>query len=263
MSENKDSKKKKINDKQVVKPAGNRFMKNSKKEVSGSKKLADGGNIVENVSCRLVTYDIHGSNDSGFYVNQIFSSEKLIEFPFGTKNDKIIDVLKQQGILTDKASPENIKIEGSQDYTLFFTDSNKGMPLFELQNIENYEKKSDGGSLQGSELLSQEYFKTTAPIRTVPSTQDVPSVGQENLVNTQVQSTEQVKTEEPNPSGDLILPDYDNSNNQESILRQHLVGNEIHESHFEQILQRKAKYEEVVGTLKLRKCFLKPYYKII
>lgn len=261
MSENKDSKKKKINDKQVVKPAGNRFMKNSKKEVSGSKKLADGGNIVENVSCRLLTYDIHGSNDSGFYVNQIFSSEKLIEFPVGTKNDKIIDVLKQQGVLTDKASPENVKIEGSQDYTLFFTDSNKGMPLFELQNIENYEKKSDGGSLQGSELLSQEYFKTTAPIRTVPSNQDVPATEPTSIV-TEVTKVEEIKVE-PNPSGNLILPDYDSSNNQENILRQHLVGNEIHQSHFEQILQRKAKYEEVIGTLKLRKCFLKPYYKII
>lgn len=262
---NKDSK---DNDKKkVAKPSAYRFTKKSKTETDKTKKLVDGGAVIENVSCRLISYDIHGSNESGFWVNQILKSESVIDFPKGATNDKIIGVLKEKGILTDKANTNNITIEGEQDLTLFFSDSDLGMPLFELQNVENYEKKSNGGNLSGSPLLKEEYFKTTAPVQnsvdtsaTVNTTVEQPVVidGKE-VVGIDTGVNTEVKTD-VNPSGNLVLPDYDN-NSQESIVNQHMSGNEIHVSHLQQILGRITKYEEIIGTIRLRKCFIRPYYK--
>lgn len=252
--------------KQVAKPAGYRFPKNSKSEVDKTKKLADGGEI-ETMDCRLITYDIHGSNDSGFWVNQFFPSETVLNFQKGITNDKIIGILKEKGILTEKANADNITVDGEQDLTLFFTDSTKGMPLFELRSVDNYDKKSNGGNLSGSELLKQEYFKTTAPVQnavdtsaTVNTTVEQPVVidGKE-VVGIDTGVNTEVKTD-VNPSGNLVLPDYDN-NSQESIVNQHMSGNEIHVSHLQQILGRITKYEEIIGTIRLRKCFIRPYYK--
>lgn len=199
--------------------------------------------------------------NKSFDMNLVIDTKKL-------SNEKIILLLKEKGILNENANKENINIT-KKDSILIVKDSEMDLYLFELRKNE-IDKKEKGGSVNESKLLNKEYFKKIAPVQNEVDTSD--------LVNTTVEQSviidgkevfgidtgvnAELKTE-PNPSGNFILPDYDNSNNQESILRKHLVGNEIHESHFEQILQRKAKYEEVVGTLKLRKCFLKPYYKII
>lgn len=199
--------------------------------------------------------------NKSFDMNLVIDTKKL-------SNEKIILLLKEKGILNENANKENINIT-KKDSILIVKDSEMDLYLFELRKNE-IDKKEKGGSVNESKLLNKEYFKKIAPVQNEVDTSD--------LVNTTVEQSviidgkevfgidtgvnAELKTE-PNPSGNLILPDYDNSNNQESILRQHLVENEIHESHLIQILQRKTKYEEVVGTLKLRKCFLRPYYKII
>jgi len=201
------------------------------------------------------------------YINKSFDMSLVIDTK-KLSNEKIILLLKEKGILNENANKENINIT-KKDSILIVKDSEMDLYLFELRKNE-IDKKEKGGSVNESKLLNKEYFKTIATVQNEVDTSDSVNTtteqsvvidgkevfGIDNGVNSELKT-------EPNPSGNLILPDYDNSNNQENILRQHLVGNEIHESHFEQILQRKAKYEEVIGTLKLRKCFLKPYYKII
>lgn len=221
-------------------------------------KLENGG-TVEPINYRLITYDVWGNNDDGFWVNQSFKTETVLDFQKGATDEQIIGILKEKGILTDKANKDNIQVDGERDYTLFFMDSEKGMPLFELQNIHEYEMKANGGNLSGSELLKQDYFKTTAPIKAaeVPAQTTAP-VEQTPVIDTQIQvASEAAKTE----STELKLPDYDTT--QEGVLKQHMNGDEVYYAHLQQILMRPLRYEETVGTMRLRKCFLRPYYKII
>jgi len=49
----------------------------------------------------------------------------------------------------------------------------------------------------------------------------------------------------------------------EDMVRQSIVNGEIHSDILEGIIGHKPNYpNEIVGTLKLKKCFLKPYYRI-
>jgi len=274
--------------KRVAKPAGYRFVGKSKArpnksevskgkktgkvyyearperpDVSKKQKLETAG-AIEPCNYRLVTYDVWGNNQDGFLVNQVFSTETVVEFPKGTDYNKIIEILKEKSILTEKANNENVQIDGEEDSVIFFTDSEKGMPLFELRNIEKYEKKSDGVNLSGSELLRAEYFKTTAPTNadTVKNNQDTQQVvvADAPTSDSQTESTQSNNSGEKQNQNETLLT-YDTS--QEGVLKQHMSGNEIYVGHLQQILQRPLRYEEVVGTVRLRKCFLRPYYKTI
>lgn len=282
----KDDKEKDKN--RVAKPAGHRFVGKSKarptkaeiakgkktgkvyyesrperSDVSKKNKLETGG-AIEPCSCRLVTYDVWGNTQDGFWVNQVFPTETVVDFPKGTDDEKLIGILKEKGILTEKANNEKIAIDGEEDLVLFFTDSEKGMPLFELRNIENYDKKSDGGNLNGSEVLNPTYFKTTSPVSSTESNSQQ-TVEQVNVNDTQGQNTstnnEEVKADSEVKKDDAPLLDYDTS--QEGVLKQHMNGNEVYVGHLQQILQRPLRYEEIVGSIRLRKCFLRPYYKVI
>lgn len=223
------------------------------KKAEKSKKLETGGVVVEPSKYRLISYDIWGNNEDGFYVNNRFRTETIIDIPLDSNDEKIIGIMKEKGILTDKANKNNIDIDGESDSVLFFTDSEIGMPLFELLN-EDIEKKSNGGNLKGSELLKSEYFKTTAPTQTTP-----PSEAKTTEANVEIKT--EIPADVQKAAQELKLPDYDTTS--DGVLKQHMVGDEIYISHLENILGRAAKYEEIVGAVKLRKCFLRPYYKKI
>lgn len=227
--------------------------KSNGKKTKAKKKLDNGGVVVEPSKYRLITYDVWGNNEDGFYVNNRFRTETILDIPSEESDDKIIGVLKEKGILTDKANKNNVQIDGESDSVLFFTDSERGMPLFELLN-EDIEKKSNGGNLTGSELLKQDYFKTTAPTQTTP-----PSEAKTTEGNVEVKT--EIPADVQKAASELKLPDYDTTS--DGVLKQHMVGDEIYVTHLQNILGRTARYEEVVGTIKLRKCFLRPYYKKI
>lgn len=238
----------------VIKPSAYRYLSKSSSKKSKTNTLENGG-IIENVDYRLITYDIHGNSNDGLYIHQIMPTDIIISCNINSSQEDLIKVLKENQVLTDKATKDNVSIQGEVDLTLFFFDSENNIPLFELQSIENYEKKSNGGDIKGSELLNSAYFKTTASIK------NEIDVKPEGSQPTEVVKNEPDNKEGNNSSGELVLPSYDNT--QESVLKQHLNGDEIYSSHLSQILQRKLKYEEVIGTIRLRKCFMKPYYKVI
>jgi hypothetical protein len=224
-----------------------------KKAKTKTKKLDNGGAVSEPMNYRLITYDVWGNNEDGFYVNNKFKTETMIDVSSDASDEKIIGILKEKGILTDKANKNNIQIDGESDSVLFFEDSERGMPLFELVN-ETIEKKSNGGNLTGSELLKQEYFKTTAPTQT-----PAPSESKQDGTNVEVKT--ELPADVQKAADELKLPDYDTKS--DDVLKQHMIGDEIYITHLQNILNRVPKYEEVVGTVKLRKCFLRPYYKKI
>jgi hypothetical protein len=255
---------------QVEKSVPNRLVgkiKPKPKNTDSDNKFESGGDVDKIIPCRLITYDVWGNNEDGFWIHQTFRTETIIDLIKGMKNERIVEVLREKGVLTDKATKENLKIDGDIDSVIFFIDLEKGLPLCELQNIDEFEKKANGADVVASELLIQDYFKTTAPIQGAENSSLNPLSNENNAVNdTQLLNTSGVLATggiltEGVVGSEAPLPDYDTT--QESLVRTHMSGNEIFEGHLEQILGRKTKYEEVIGGLKLRRCFLREYYKII
>lgn len=259
----------KMEKEQVEKSVPNRLVgkiKPKPKNPDTDNKFEAGGDVDKITPCRLITYDVWGNNEDGFWIHQTFRTETIIDLIKGMKNERIIEVLREKGVLTDKATKENLKIDGNIDSVIFFIDSEKGLPLCELQNIDEFEKKANGADVIASELLIQDYFKTTAPIQGAENSVINSSTNENNGLNdTQLSNQSGVLATGGVLTGGLVgaeapLPDYDTT--QESLVRTHMTGNEIYEGHLEQILGRKTKYEEVIGTLRLRRRFLNDYYKI-
>lgn len=230
--------------------------KTKTKSPDSDEKIESGGSV-EPISYRLITYDVWGNKEDGFWIYQSLRTENLIDFNTGSNQEELIKILKEKGILTEKATKQNIKIEGEDGMNLFFIDLEKNMPLFELQNIHQYEKKSNVSEVVASELLKNDFFKTSSPVNS-GSSDVLENGGAVAVLDNNIQTNEVI---EGNRAETNNLPDYDTS--QESIVKQHMNEKEIYKGHLEQILQRPLKYEEVVGTIILRKSFLRPYYKMI
>lgn len=212
----------------------------------------------EPITEKVISYDI---------INKSFSNGYDVDIINTNNDEQIIKLLKEKGVLKENSSNDNIEVikKGS---VIFINDLEKKSPIIELHEKE-YVKKEDGGEVVISDFINQEYFKQTIPTQPIVAEvipTEVAAIADNVVIDNQVQQvvedTNVVKTE-VNPSGDLILPDYDNVINQESVLSKHIVNGEIYITHLVQILKRKLKYEEQVGNVKLRKCFARDYYKVI
>lgn len=193
-------------------------------------KLYKGGELLP-VSYRRIDFDVWGNDLDGYYVATRHTTEKTIDLTVGD-NGEIISKLKENKFLSDKATPKNIEIYGELA-SLFFVDAEKGYPLFELVCVEKFKPEK-----AKSEFLVEDII----PIQT----------------ETQTQEKTDVTIDE---NGKIILPDYDIT--PDNIIEKHFVDDEIYYEHLKSILGRTPMYEECVGKYLLRKCFLRPYYKII
>lgn len=76
------------------------------------------------------SYDVWGNAEDGWEVNDSFRVG-TVSFADNASDETIISVLKNAGILSEKASVKNIDIDGDDDF-ITLNDSRDGMPLLEL-----------------------------------------------------------------------------------------------------------------------------------
>lgn len=223
---------------------GNVYYENrpNRSDVSKKTKLENGGSL-QSAKYRLVNFDVCGNEIDGYYVSNKLQTETIIDIPQNTSKEQAIAILKSNKVLSDKANEKNIDIYGEDGVRLFFSDEEKSIPLFELVCVEKYQS---GGAVK-SELIF------TNPINTVVQQQSIAPISTESA---SVTSSNDVSIDD---KGNIKLPDYDMK--PDDMLEKHMIDGEIYIEHLRGILGRSPRHEEVVGSVLLRKCFLKPYYK--
>ena len=87
---------------------------------------------------QLIDYDVWGNEEDRFWVNQSFFTEKFIDLDDVSlhDDDKFLQALKDEGILKDHVTWDDLQVDGEPDYTLYFTDVERGHPEFELRKVE-------------------------------------------------------------------------------------------------------------------------------
>lgn len=85
----------------------------------------------------LHTYDVWGNERDGFEVNDRYMRRDVIEVPDDATDADFILALKRAGWLKRNVRVSSIGIEGESDYTLYFTHTPTGYPLFELERRQD------------------------------------------------------------------------------------------------------------------------------
>jgi hypothetical protein len=206
------------------------------------KKLVDGGSVSKRY--RLVQYDVWGNQQDGFHVNSSLMTDRIIDLPKGSDDKAIITVLKEQKILSDVTTHEQVEVLGEDNTVLYFNDKSSGFPLFELQYVGYDRFTPKDGRQPVSDENKSKLLHGVSDV--TPVTNPVPTG---EVVEDVIETETILSTEEQMLNDNLV----DGRNNKK----------EIYTATLTHILGRKPKYEEQVGNVKLRMCFLRPYYHIL
>jgi len=91
---------------------------------------------------QVYTYDVWGNKTDGFFVNDVFKTDLVLELPDrdDLKDNEIIKAMRDQDILKSGLHVKSFEIEGESDFCLYINDirevSGYWKPLCELRPIE-------------------------------------------------------------------------------------------------------------------------------
>ena len=91
---------------------------------------------------QVYTYDVWGNKTDGFFVNDVFKSNMVLELPDkdDLTNMEIIKAMRDQDILKPRLHIKSFEIEGELGHCLYINDireiSGYFRPLCELRRIE-------------------------------------------------------------------------------------------------------------------------------
>jgi len=86
------------------------------------------------IKYKLVSYDVWGNDEDGYEVNDAHFTGDIIELETGMTDEGIIDKLKEEGWVKETVKNDEIRIDGEEEYSLYFVYEPMEYPMFELRN---------------------------------------------------------------------------------------------------------------------------------